>query len=95
MFRKYAFPLLLVGVGGGCVWNILCLFRVIPLEKWPISIAMAGLGALLVIVPFLIHQPAAAAPSSAQPALRTWLRGFLVFGFAWAVTVIACIVFPL
>ncbi len=94
-FREYVFIGL---VAGGFVWNILCLFQVIPLENWRISLVMEGMGALIVLVPRVFHGPAVeTAEPSAKPTAkeRTWIGLQVGLCAAWFVTAMACMVFPL
>ena len=76
----------------GSVWNVLCLTGVRPLSQWPFSNGVVGLASLVMLVPGILQQKQEEGrqkPGRASAALM------LTLFFAWAVTVIVCLVDPL
>lgn len=88
-YGRYVFVSLLCE---GILWNILCLLDVLPFRLWPLSLAAAGLMLLLGLGQLLL------ARASGSKPLLTFRK---IPGFEWAlaaalaVTVVACLVYPL
>lgn len=90
--------ILTLGIIGGFVWNLLSFLGVIPLNKWGFTFTFVGTAALINILPTVFHLSGIEASkhiSQLTAKERQWMSMILGFGFAWVVTVIACIVFPL
>ena len=98
MLIRYRGIILTLGIIGGFVWNLLSLLGVIPLEKWRFTFAFVSIAALVNILPGVLHLPdTEVSKNTSQPIekVHQWMAVTFSFGFAWVVTVIACIVFPL
>ena len=84
----------------GIAWNCLCLVGVFPPAKWGFSLALVGAASLLVLLPLLFPGKGRDAQPSKQYAQlekrEKILAGVtLALCSAWAVTVLACLVYPL
>lgn len=89
---------MILGIIGGIVWNLLSFSVVIPFEKWRFTFVFVSAAALVNIIPTVFHSPGSqASENTANPAekVHQWTAATVGLGFAWVVTVIACIVFPL
>ena len=93
--------LMAAGIVFGFLWNILCLLGMIPLGKWPFSTTLVIVGCVCVMLPLWFPQrfPKDEAPpqdrSAAPKREKTAAAAVGVLCFAWLVTVIACVVYPL
>ena len=101
MKNKTKWYLMAAGIFLAFLWNLLCLPGVIPLGKWPFSNTLVIVGCIAVQLPvwfpkrFPKDEPP---PKDRKDAPKEEKAAAAVvggLGFAWLITVIACIVYPL
>lgn len=100
MKTKTKRTLLIVALALGVSWNILCLAGVFPLDKWPLSLAIVFIANLFILVPLMFPSVFRKNETSDQMAelekKERILAGVtIVLLIAWAITMIACLVYPL
>lgn len=85
----------------GVLWNLLCLFQLLPLSRFYVSVAAVGGYAVVVIfLPLLFPTFAKRDEKSRRWSALTLQEKqtmgiMLVLAFAWFITLMACIVYPL
>ncbi len=85
----------------GVLWNLLCLFQLLPLSRFYVSVAAVGGYAVVVIFLPLLFPTFAKRDeksrhwSALTPQEKQTMGIMLVLAFAWFITLMACIVYPL
>lgn len=82
------------------VWNCSCLLELIPFTKWPFSLSIVSVVSLIVLIPLLFPAFFKVGERSRYHKELTKIEklfaGITISLLAlWAVTVIACLVYPL
>lgn len=84
----------------GVIWNVLCLLKLLPLEKWSFSLAIVGIGSLFTLIPLLFSvafQKDEKSKYMADLEKRERIYAGITIGstVVWTVTIVACLVYPL
>jgi len=85
----------------GVIWDCLCVLNVLPLSLFTVSVvAVGGYSFMVIFVPLLFPNNAQAGENSTYmhdltEREKQMSGATICLAFAWIVTLIACIVYPL